>query len=108
MTKTLRIQNQLKVCLTGELDHHTALAVRKDVDKLLEDPAIDRLIFDFGNVSFMDSSALGMMIGRYKIMKARGGQMRATGLSEFVKRIYTIGGLHRIIPIDDIGGEDGK
>lgn len=101
-------QNELTVFLTGEIDHHAAASIRQEIDAMLQERKITALILDFSDVSFMDSSGIGMIIGRYKLIKARSGEMRAAGLSPALKRIYTLGGLHRIIPIDDNGGEDGK
>ena len=106
--KTQLKQNALTVFLTGEIDHHAVSSIRQKIDAMLEERKITTLILDFGDVSFMDSSGIGMIIGRYKIMKARGGKMLSTGLSPAIKRIYTLGGLHRIIPIDDNGGKDGR
>ena len=106
--KTQLKQNALTVFLTGEIDHHAVSSIRQKIDAMLEERKITTLILDFGDVSFMDSSGIGMIIGRYKIMKARDGKMLSIGLSPAIKRIYTLGGLHRIIPIDDNGGKDGR
>jgi len=54
---------------------------------------------DFSKVTFMDSSAIGMLIGRYKTMIALGGKICAQGLSPAIQKLYRMAGLHRIIPI---------
>ena len=108
MIKSDRASDQLTVYLSGEIDDHAASTIRDDIEKLLRDPSIKRLLFDFSKVSFMDSSGIGMIIGRYKTMKARNGRAEATGLSDAVMRIYRLGGLHRIIPVKEDGGKDER
>ena len=99
MISCARNEDRFTVVLEGEIDHHAAIAIREELDRILKDQSINELLFDFKNVSFMDSSGIGMMIGRYKIMKSRNGRTCSTGLSKAVERVYRIGGLHRIIPI---------
>ena len=99
MISCARNEDRLTVVLEGEIDHHAAIAIREELDRILKDQSINELLFDFKNVSLMDSSGIGMMIGRYKIMKSRYGRTCSTGLSKAVERVYRIGGLHRIIPI---------
>jgi len=106
--KCARAKDCLTVFLSGEIDHHAATSIRSEIEKQLNDPTILKLLLDFSKVSFMDSSGIGMIIGRYKTMKARKGEMASTGLSSSVERIYRVGGLHRIIPIKEHGGEDGR
>lgn len=52
--------------LSAELDHHVARDVREEVDSILMKKQIDYIIFDFQYVNFMDSSGIGVIIGRYK------------------------------------------
>ena len=67
------------------------------MEDLLQNQAVRHLILDFSSVSFMDSSGIGMIIGRYKTMKARGGRVSAVGLHPPVDRLFRMAGLHRII-----------
>lgn len=106
MIKSRRVGEKLTIYLTGEIDHHAVTTLREDIDKLLDDRGVKLLELNFADVEFMDSSGIGMIIGRYKIMKARQGQVSATGLSDNLERIYRLGGLHRIVPIDDNGGKN--
>ena len=85
----------------GELDHCAAEALRGELEALLRDTSIARLHLDFGNVSFMDSSGVGFVIGRYKTMAARGGSVSASGLRAPVDRLFRMGGLHRIVTITE-------
>ena len=88
---------RLLVYLNGEIDHCCAEKLRRDIENLLRDQNIRRLTLDFTRVSFMDSSGVGMLIGRYKTMAARQGRMYAQGLQPSVKRLFQMAGLHRII-----------
>lgn len=89
----------LTIYLSGEIDHCAAEKLRDGIEKLIERSDAETLILDFHDVSFMDSSGVGMLIGRYKTMCAKGGKMAARCLSETVSRLYRMAGLHRIIPI---------
>ena len=108
MIGSIRKSDKLTVLLSGEIDHHAASKIREEIDCLMQDQSIRHLILDFSNVSFMDSSGVGMLIGRYKAMKKRNGSMSSTGLSKDVERIYRISGLHRIIPFEELGGANER
>ena len=97
----------LTVFLSGEIDHCAAERIRERMEALIEKNHPQMLILDFDEVSFMDSSGIGMLIGRYKTMSAYGGKMCARRLSVSVNRIYRMAGLHRIIPlVQDEGGKE--
>lgn len=106
--KSVRASDRLTIFLSGEIDHHAATTIRDEIEKQLNDVTIHSLVLDFSKVSFMDSSGIGMIIGRYKTMKGRNGEIASTGLRPSVERIYRVGGLHRIIPIVEQGGKDGR
>ena len=101
MLDTVRDGETLVVHLSGELDHCAATALRAELEELLLDKTIAHLHFDFENVSFMDSSGVGFIIGRYKTMAARGGHVSAGNLHPPVDRLFRIGGLHRIVEITE-------
>ena len=65
----------ITVRLTGDLDHNTAAQIREELDLLIEDQSIRRLVFDLSELGFMDSSGIGMIIGRYRTMARRGGSV---------------------------------
>lgn len=90
----------LTIMLSGEIDHYSASAIKTNIDALIRSPQIMHMRLDFSGVSFMDSSGIGMIIGRYKTMKAKNGRVSATGLYPPVDRLFRIAGLHRIIAID--------
>ena len=104
MFKCKKRGDRLFAYLHGEIDHCKAESVRKSIEASIADPAVRCLILDFTDVSFIDSSGIGMVIGRYKTMKEKGGSMEACGMNKEVERLYRIAGLHRIIPIVTSGG----
>ena len=102
MLESRRTGDRLCVHLRGELDHCAADAMRGELEAMLRDPGIRQLWLDFTDVSFMDSSGVGM-IGRYKTMKSRGGSVCACGLNPQMNRLFHLAGLHRIICV--MGGQ---
>lgn len=92
-----RSKGRLRVFLVGEIDHCAAEGLRAQIEQQLKDLSIRELWLDFTQVTFMDSSGIGMVIGRYKTMAARGGAVFACGLHPPVDRLFRMAGLHRII-----------
>ena len=68
------IDTTLVVKLSGEIDQSCASEIRSDIDREIQLKNVKNLIFDFGGVTFMDSSGIGVILGRYKQIKARGGK----------------------------------
>lgn len=87
------------VYLNGELDHHYTLELRTKIDDLLEHESIHSLIFDFGGLVFMDSSGIGLILGRYNKLKLSGGTVSVRNLTPSVKRLVEVSGLKKVIPI---------
>lgn len=106
MVKSRKSGDQLIVYLSGEIDHCTAERLRGEIEVLLGDARIRRLVLHFENVSFMDSSGVGMIIGRYKTMRERGGTVMACGLCPSMEKLFHMAGLHRIIAQEDAGGQE--
>jgi len=100
-----RIQNTLIVKLAGEIDHHSAANIRTAVDNELTFSPIKNIVFDFGGVTFMDSSGIGMVIGRYKQAKARGGKILIVRAKPQVDKLLELSGIKKII---EINGEVGN
>ena len=69
----------MTIHLPAELDHHSAEQIRAEADRLIRTRNIRSLMFDFAGTSFMDSSGIGMIIGRYKMMRFMGGNVVASG-----------------------------
>ena len=90
-------QNCLVIYVTDDLDHHTVKQLREYSDRLIEAGNMKHIIFDFTNVGFMDSSGIGLIMGRYKKVMFLGGRAAVTNVGEVVNRIFTLSGLYQII-----------
>ncbi|MCL2575752.1 MAG: anti-sigma factor antagonist [Defluviitaleaceae bacterium] len=88
----------LVVKIRGEIDHHTAQNIKYAVEKEFSASNAKNIVFDFAHVGFMDSSGIGMVIGRYKELAKIGGRVFAINIGTDVGRIFEISGLKRIIP----------
>ena len=96
MLKHRKQRDALIVCLEGELDHHCAQAVRQEMDRLIEKEQPQRLLVDMHGVSFMDSSGIGVLIGRYRTLNRRGGPTAVCHMRTPVERTFTLSGLQRL------------
>jgi stage II sporulation protein AA (anti-sigma F factor antagonist) len=85
------------VHLAGELDHHSASRVRGALDLLLRDVSVREMQLDLAGVTFMDSAGLGVVLGRYKTISARGGRMIVTGMRSSIDRIFRMSGLYALV-----------
>ena len=80
-----------------EVDHHNAEQLKKEADLLIGAYHIQKLIFDFAGTEFMDSSGIGVILGRYKNMKLSGGHVYAVHLNERMKKIFAMSGMEHLI-----------
>ena len=92
-------ENCLTIFLPGELDHHNAEEIRKRSDYLIDQNHIRYVIFDFTDTTFMDSSGIGVIMGRYKRIYMLGGEVCAVHTSKKKKKILTMSGVTRIMQI---------
>lgn len=81
----------------SDIDHHNAVQIRTKADRLIERGDLRNIVFDFGEVHFMDSSGIGMIMGRYKQVIFHGGKIAACRVSGEVDRILKISGLYRVM-----------
>ncbi|GMQ59122.1 anti-sigma F factor antagonist [Vallitalea sediminicola] len=91
------VKRNLIVNVSEELDHHNAEIIRDKIDKLIIKHNIKCVIFNFSNTKFMDSSGIGVIMGRYKNIKNMGGNVVVTNVNPRMDRIFKISGLYRII-----------
>ena len=91
------VSRVLTVAPQGELDHCMAERIRNTIDATVLKTDAKVVVFDLSEVGFMDSSGIGMMIGRYKFMKRRGGGVRVRGMRQPVERVFRMSGLGPII-----------
>ena len=97
MLQSIREGSRLTVRLAGELDHCCAVSVRRELDRLIADPTIRTLILDFSVLQFMDSSGIGVILGRYRQMRDRGGSVAVVNMNRHIARIFHMSGMDRII-----------
>ncbi|MBQ4536343.1 MAG: anti-sigma factor antagonist [Lachnospiraceae bacterium] len=83
--------------LGEDLDHHNAVYIREMADSYVDKYPIDRIIFDFSGVEFMDSSGIGVIMGRYKQMSYVGGSVFVYGIGKNVDRIFQMSGLYKLV-----------
>ncbi|MBO4563053.1 MAG: anti-sigma factor antagonist [Clostridia bacterium] len=82
--------------LSGELDQHSAAKVRRELDEALRDPGIRRIEFDLAGLTFMDSSGIGVILGRYRTVSRRGGSMGIANAADNVERILRMSGVYTL------------
>lgn len=89
----------LTATLLGELDHHSAKNVKEMLETAIEQKAVHNLIFDFTKLTFMDSSGIGVIIGRYKLLSAIGGKVCIVCRNKTISRLITLSGLTRLMEV---------
>ncbi|MCL1877751.1 MAG: anti-sigma factor antagonist [Defluviitaleaceae bacterium] len=82
---------------SGELDHYWAERLRAQIDLTFEKASCRHILLDMGGVSFMDSSGIGMIIGRYKKTEMSGGRIVIANMSEPISRLFDVSGLSKIV-----------
>ena len=93
-------ENLLIARLDGEIDHHTAKDIREKIDIQIENSDCKTLVIDFSDVSFMDSSGIGLIMGRYKLMKQRQGEVKIKNPSPNTVRVLKLAGMDRLAKIE--------
>ena len=114
---------EIKVCgetvtayLSGELDHHSAKEMREAIDNAVELNMPSRLVLNFKDISFMDSSGIGLVMGRYQNVKRKNGTMVVVPGSQYVSRVLGLSGIFSMVPksrtrglaIEYISGKGGE
>ena len=92
-------ENCLTIFLPHEIDHHNAKELQKESDHIIEKNHIRYVIFDFADTDFMDSSGIGVIMGRYKRIYMLGGEVCSVHVSERMKKILTMSGVTKIMQI---------
>ena len=90
--------NALIICLNGEIDQYAVAVLKEKIDIEIEVTSTKNLIFDLRDVTLMDSSGIGLIIGRYKLVKMLGGGVALCNASPTVKKIIDLSGITKIIP----------
>ena len=85
--------------ITEEIDHHTTEKIRRRADYEIERYSPRKTIFDFDKVTFMDSAGIGMLIGRYKLVRMLGGTIEMIHVKPSIKKIFEMCGIPKIIKV---------
>ncbi len=97
---------RLIVCLCGEIDHHSAIRVRTQIDEKISLMHPKKMILDLSDIDFMDSSGLGLIMGRYMKMKSIGGVLTVKNPNERIVKIFNLAGLEKIVNIEEEESEN--
>lgn len=92
-------ENCLTIYLPAEVDHHNAEEMKRKADKLIDRNHIKYVIFDFENTDFMDSSGIGVIMGRYKTISLIRGEVWAVHTNARIRKILTLSGVTKIMQI---------
>lgn len=90
-------ENVVTAYLSGEIDHHNASALRKKIDETAERVYPQLLVLDFGAVTFMDSSGIGLVMGRYKLIKDLGGRLEIENAPKAIRKVMRMAGIEKLI-----------
>lgn len=102
MSVTIESSGSLIVAyLIGEIDHHTASLIREKIDSTISFKKPSHLILDFKNVTFMDSSGIGLVMGRYRLMQNFKGTVEIRNVSPRTKKLMELAGLGSIAIIKE-------
>ena len=92
-------EKQLTLRISEEIDESTTEKLRRKIDNEITRFLPRKVIFDFSDVSFMDSAGIGMLLGRYKVIKMLGGQLELMNVNKQVEKVFEISGILKIIPL---------
>ncbi len=92
-------ENCLTIYLPKEVDHFHVMDLRRSVDDLIEIHHVKHVIFDFKETTFMDSSGIGAIMGRYKLICLLGGEVWGIHANQHIKKLLLMSGMDRIIRI---------
>ncbi len=90
-------KNTLFINLDGEIDHHTSTGIRSEIDKLYDSSRISNIIFNFENVTFMDSSGVGLLMGRFRNVTISGGRVALVRVPKEIDKILNISGIYKLM-----------
>ena len=102
------IKSCLMIRMPREVDHHQARRIRETADRYIEGKNISHVIFDFELTDFMDSSGIGVIMGRYKKMEVLGGKVLAIHVNGGLRRIFKISGLHKVVEVIEEKKDGGE
>ena len=101
-------KDRVTAFLSGEIDHHTAAAMREEIDKAIAFNQPKMLKLDYSGVTFMDSSGVGLVMGRYRAMQPYGGQIIVANLSPSIYKVMRLAGIEKIAKITQADHDESK
>ena len=96
---------ELEFIFTEDVDQHTVEKMRRKMDNEIKRYIPREVVLDFSSISFMDSAGIGMVLGRYKLAKMLDGNLRLINVNKYMKKIFDMSGVSRIIEIEKGGQE---
>lgn len=93
------IDNCLMVRLPEEVDHYRAAYICENADKLIVQKEVQHVVFDFEDTRFMDSSGIGIIMGRYRKISCFGGKVYVIHVDRQIQRILTMSGLTKVVEV---------
>lgn len=93
------VDNCLMVKLPEEVDHYRTSYICERADHFIVNGKVDHVAFDFGTTKFMDSSGIGLIMGRYKKIHCIGGKVFVLHPDKQIKRMLVLAGIHKLIEI---------
>ena len=107
--RIISTQQRVTAFLEGEIDHHTAASLRLEIDEAVQLNKPKTLKLDFSDVTFMDSSGIGLVMGRVRTVQPLGGKVVVSNLSPQVYKIMQLAGIEKIAKInkrEDVNNEE--
>lgn len=94
--------------LDGDIDHHTAKEIREQIDEAIAQKKPNLLILDFRGVAFMDSSGIGLVMGRYRLLQITHSKLEVANVSAQTKKVMKLAGLDKLAVIKVKGCSDNE
>ncbi|MBO5859061.1 MAG: STAS domain-containing protein [Clostridia bacterium] len=98
--KIISSSARISIYLNGEIDHHNAAVIRYEADEAIQASMPKTVRIDFSNVSFMDSSGIGFVMGRFRLVNGYGGKVEVVGLSERLYSMMKLAGLEKLVKLE--------
>lgn len=95
------IDNYLMIRLPDEVDHHISVDISAKADRYIMSKRVGNVVFDFERTTFMDSSGIGVILGRYKKISCFGGKVYAINADNRIRRLLLLSGMQNIVEIMD-------
>lgn len=95
------IENYLMIRMPTEIDHHKSVDISKRADRYIVSKKVGNVVFDFERTTFMDSSGVGIILGRYRKISCFGGKVYAVNVGSRIRRLFLLSGLENIVELID-------